>query len=60
MGRIGNRSKQEPMFDAHISHPLPSAFAAGTIVRADARLPSWRANMANHAAPFPIHRGVLR
>ena len=48
------------MFDAHISHPLPSAFAAGTVVRADARLPSWRANMANHAAPFPIHRGVLR
>jgi hypothetical protein len=60
MTLIGNIPKQESMYDAHNCHPLPSALAAGTRVRADARLRSQWADMGHTTVSFPIRRGVLR
>jgi hypothetical protein len=52
------------MFNAHNSHPLTTAIAAGTVARVGGSLMSavsdWLPGMAKRIAPHPIDRGVSR
>ena len=47
------------MFDARNDYSLPTAFAGGTVARADGGVPGmWVPDLAHCIAPFSIHRGV--
>ena len=49
------------MFNAHNSHPLTTAIAAGTVARVGGSLMSdWLPGIAKRIAPHPIDRGVSR